>query len=1052
MADYNDIKQSIATNLPDNNRREITAAKLRSTLNEFVDKVETTETGIEDNVAVSIGELESETNTKIAGLREEVNTAVASIKPIEITGNVTNAPDEEDLTSVNVGGTDVLKFKDKQYTPLTYSGMGRKILRKNIVDGVNTLTQSMMSDANTIYVIQYDFNLRGATIEIPEKCVLEFNGGSLDNGVLLGNKTSIVAGSYKIFGDNLALFKYGYIKAKTGYIDNAMVPLEYVTENGTMNINKVQPDTQLFSQNNYTEKLVTDGYERASNENDNGVVTPIGESLDVRTDLVIGSKQKVTFSNNSATLIFNYHSMSLNGLQLIILHSSEGIFTVPATTHYLFFDGNGNLLHPGDTHADNDVYCSYMSKLIPLVSQSTFVGKAKLSWFVGGAYVDHIEDVNNAPDATLQFQKAMLSPFDIESDIEGYIRVEDSIYFETSKVVDFGGSYGWGSGVTQYNSIGNTRAHRNYSQKLIVYTLSANKPLVYIRNLSIKLIGGKFTAEYSSNHVSEVCIFDTDYPISGIRFDGVVFQGKRASDDSLNSTCGIKFLSRGQDGVAGYCYNSKLDVSIYNCQYSISFAGSVNSMDIDLWIDGYYKTLVGIVGSSNINMIAQARKCLPKSLADGLLCDVNFIGGTMDGFFFDLGTESQTSDVITPYGKGKVSGDCQLIGKSAFLNFYQWIPSNPIVDKYTIDTASIARGVGISWRNGCVSVSKFIKPNVDVGRSYAKVYKKTDGFQNSLQPTTAEAVRNYNIYNAFEFFNCSNVGGDLPQIDDDEYLEAVFYPSSTEYFLNTITRLKDFTVVNGGVKNTQIIIDNSLTASCTTDRIADFSTQSYIWTKISSIIVRFWGKRGNTMPKIYIWDSYNGVDTTSVGINGNYEVYNKGNYVKYIDGTNIGEAAISKLSIGSDADLIDTINNLNTLNSSPVLISKRLEGVLWLYKNKVLFNLDGTRATFVHVGSTAKRPEHTIDNNPLTKGTIYRDTDICKTIIWNGNKWVEEDGATPGVKRSGTFSDKPIATDIYVGFKYFCTDKQTVEGATNGIEIIHKGNDVWVDALGRVVS
>ena len=50
MADYNDIKQSIATNLPDNNNREITAAKLRSTLNEFVDKVATTETGLENEI------------------------------------------------------------------------------------------------------------------------------------------------------------------------------------------------------------------------------------------------------------------------------------------------------------------------------------------------------------------------------------------------------------------------------------------------------------------------------------------------------------------------------------------------------------------------------------------------------------------------------------------------------------------------------------------------------------------------------------------------------------------------------------------------------------------------------------------------------------------------------------------------------------------------------------------------------------------------------------------------------------------------------------------
>lgn len=44
MADYNDIKQSIATNLPDNNKREITASKLRDTLNKFVNKVETDET------------------------------------------------------------------------------------------------------------------------------------------------------------------------------------------------------------------------------------------------------------------------------------------------------------------------------------------------------------------------------------------------------------------------------------------------------------------------------------------------------------------------------------------------------------------------------------------------------------------------------------------------------------------------------------------------------------------------------------------------------------------------------------------------------------------------------------------------------------------------------------------------------------------------------------------------------------------------------------------------------------------------------------------------
>lgn len=52
--------------------------------------------------------------------------------------------------------------------------------------------------------------------------------------------------------------------------------------------------------------------------------------------------------------------------------------------------------------------------------------------------------------------------------------------------------------------------------------------------------------------------------------------------------------------------------------------------------------------------------------------------------------------------------------------------------------------------------------------------------------------------------------------------------------------------------------------------------------------------------------------------------------------------------------------------------------------------------------------------------------------------------------KHGSFNDKP--TDIDVGFAYFCTDKQTSEGTTNGIMIYHKGDNVWVDALGRVVE
>lgn len=117
---------------------------------------------------------------------------------------ITNLPDEEDIT---VTEDNTLKFKDREYSPKDYSGMGKKILRKHYIDGINTLTQHMINKPNTIYVIRYDYCLQGQTIEIPENCVLEFDGGSLRNGTVICANTSINASS-KIFEENLILQNY----------------------------------------------------------------------------------------------------------------------------------------------------------------------------------------------------------------------------------------------------------------------------------------------------------------------------------------------------------------------------------------------------------------------------------------------------------------------------------------------------------------------------------------------------------------------------------------------------------------------------------------------------------------------------------------------------------------------------------------------------------------------------------------------------------------------------------------------------------------------------
>lgn len=112
---------------------------------------------------------------------------------IVIEGNVTNNPDEEDISTRNIEGKEVLSFNNRDYNPLSFSGKGYKILRKNLhpVDGTwkNILTQDMINEPNTVYEIRYDFDLDGEEIIIRDGCVLNFSGGSLKGGSIQFNET-----------------------------------------------------------------------------------------------------------------------------------------------------------------------------------------------------------------------------------------------------------------------------------------------------------------------------------------------------------------------------------------------------------------------------------------------------------------------------------------------------------------------------------------------------------------------------------------------------------------------------------------------------------------------------------------------------------------------------------------------------------------------------------------------------------------------------------------------------------------------------------------------
>lgn len=105
----------------------------------------------------------------------------------------------EDLTVQE----NVLKFKDRDYEPNTFSGKGYKILRirnENCNTG-NCLIQADIMDDSTVYEIRYDFDLQGNTIIMPKSAVLQFKGGSIKNGTIQGDNTIIAGFNTATFTD-----------------------------------------------------------------------------------------------------------------------------------------------------------------------------------------------------------------------------------------------------------------------------------------------------------------------------------------------------------------------------------------------------------------------------------------------------------------------------------------------------------------------------------------------------------------------------------------------------------------------------------------------------------------------------------------------------------------------------------------------------------------------------------------------------------------------------------------------------------------------------------
>ena len=226
-----------------------------------------------------------------------------------VQGNIINAADEEDLTieHSDLLGIDTLKLANRDNT----NGMGYVILRKN------KSFAEQVTQINTIYEIRYNFDLNGEEITIPEGCILDFQGGSLNNCTIIGNDT-------KINANETQLFKHIKIKGSWLCWDIYSKWFDFISEEGFDNKENIKNISNLLSPSIYNNIYFKEDIWTSITENEilidlvsnttlkfAGVIKLLPSS--VKKACVIGAKKSENITIDSVSLIGDVENHIDNG-------------------------------------------------------------------------------------------------------------------------------------------------------------------------------------------------------------------------------------------------------------------------------------------------------------------------------------------------------------------------------------------------------------------------------------------------------------------------------------------------------------------------------------------------------------------------------------------------------------------------------------------------------------------------------------------------------------------------------------------------------------------
>lgn len=922
-------------------------------------------------------------------------------------GTITNLADDEDLTSVDDGtGSTVLKFADKAYNPDNFSGKGYKILRKNIKKVID-IPQGVVLFDNVVNVdysnklIDYDSLpdnrkfIKGLVLNLFDNkfYAIIYMGGSTYNVALTWTSNKY---NYNNYYNNNNI-KEGIYKSLLGDI------YEYKDE-------KFVEFTQFSKFDNVLEQDMIPEY------------TSI---LEIK--YCFNLLGKVINLPDNTTLFFNGGKLingTIFGKNINIINKSGIIFDNIVTLgnynydihYYEFINMSDDDLFTSMTHFNN---CYFQSKIYNIYRE----------------YGDYDFWVKLSPN-TINYNYRNPNVCNIYGNNTCFIIHNDNRRYYTGLI-----KFVYKEGT---NSIVNINNIRIFSNNLIDINIDSSGTSGYFA-LSQNIQNSNIVGFICDNIIAKVNfnLFNTINKPNDANANGNILIIRNSDITSKNY-----FISEYYGAYKDYDYEipitakSKmiLENSKFYAKRDYSFSGINNDANIivkncsgnfGFEIDRGFKSIIEMYNCNTSRFTISGNNPDSLKIVDSIIgLSTNF----PDSYAILVGKKTyiENSSIITNYetlNEDNMDNTNQIIFKSFdFLKMYNCI---------------IFRDTPTSKSNGIVF---------------------------SLEPNKGAKLDIYNCtFNSFLRIKYS----DRTQVNTEDLDTKLFYTNTfsrgiingniyTENdTLNPLTQ--DFILkkvfLDILLNNTKPIIDKPIKL---------YGVQDFIYCK---------GNLNNDTKGFYscnlINKTVNENDIIDIIINNNM-------YVKSIisDNTYSGLDLINfiKNTLETDDDFTTlfsvSINNSTTLlitntvipfhgkteisiNGSPVI------GNINQVKCPIFTRSDG-KGFYKNVGTTEERNNiqfiytgYEKGDNPVyyDRGFRFYNTDTKEYNIYVGDgKWINEKGHPADIKYKGTFLEKPTGADTPIGFEYFCTDRQTVEGTTNGIVLYYKGKGVWVDALGRVVS